>query len=189
LIDEYRNNEEQFPVLYGLLRAFLARSQASENSAYEVLLSRYPYAISGYGPASDARLDVLGMLVGELRKGRADAAYLRGIKLRARINRSKGKRRDLYEIVRLITSAPFIYSADGGLEFEFDFSNLAEEDIETLVSSLVEARPGGYRARVAYSTIGANVLTFGYDGTAPKNGSVLGYDGTTNGTFAGAQGG
>ena len=189
LIDEYRNNPEQFPVLYGLLRAFLARAQASENSAYEVLLSRYPNEISGYGPASDVRLDVLGVLVGELRKGRADASYLRAIKLRSRINRSKGKRKDLYEIVRLITTAPFIYSDDGGLEFEFDFKGLDEDDIATLVSSLIEARPGAYRARVAYSTIGANVLTFGYNGTAPKNGSVLGYDATINGTFAGSQGG
>lgn len=189
LIDEYRNNPEQFPVLYGLLRAYLARAQASEDSAFEVLLSRYPYTISGYGPASDVRLDALGVLVGELRKGRDDDAYLRAIKLRSRINRSKGKLSDLYEIIRLITTAPFGYAGDGGLDFEFDFTGLAEEDITTIVDSLIEARMGGYRVRVAYSTVGANVLAFGYNGTAPKNGSVLGYDATTNGTFAGAKDG
>lgn len=189
LIDEYRNNPERFPVLYGLLRAYLARAQASEDSAFEVLLSRYPYTISGYGPASDVRLDALGVLVGELRKGRDDDAYLRAIKLRSRINRSKGKLSDLYEIIRLITTSPFGYAGDGGLDFEFDFTGLAEEDITAIVDSLIEARMGGYRVRVAYSTLGANVLAFGYNGTAPKNGSLLGYDATTNGTFAGAQGG
>jgi len=180
--------EEQFPVMYGMLRALLARAQEAETSTFEVLCSRYPDALSGYGPASNARLDVLGQLVGELRKGRADDAYLRAIKLRARINRSKGKRKDLYEIVRLITTAPFIYSADGGLDFEFDFTGLAEEDIEVLANALVEARPGGYRARLAYSTIGANVLAFGYNGTAPANTSSMGYGATTNSTFAGARG-
>ena len=152
------------------------------------MCSRYPEALSGYGPASDARLDVLGQLVGELRKGREDDAYLRAIKLRARINRSKGRRKDLYEIVRLITTAPFIYSADGGLDFEFDFNGLAEGDIETLANALAEARPAGYHARMSYSAVGADVLTFGYNGTAPKNGSSFGYDATTNSTFAGARG-
>lgn len=189
LIDEYRNAPDRFPVLYGLLRAYLRAAQRVEDGTYSVLASRYPSQLSGYGPIANAQLDVLGTLVGELRNGRSDDAYLLGIKIRIKINTSRGLRADLFEIVRLITDAPFIYTDGGELAFQFDMSDLSEEQIAAIYSALVEARPAGYRAHLTYSSSDSDVLRFGYNGTAPSNGSVLGYGATVNGTFAGSKAG
>lgn len=189
LIDEYRNAPDRFPVLYGLLRAYLRAAQRTEDATFAVLASRYPSQLSGYGPALNARLDVLGALVGELRKGRDDTAYALGIKVRVRINTSDGLRVDLFEIVRLIADEPFIYSEGDGLCFHFDMSDLTDAEIEAIATALVEAKPAGYRAHFTYSNDGASVLRFGYGASAPSNGTVLGYGANENGTFAGSKAG
>jgi hypothetical protein len=55
--------------------------------------------------ASGNQLDDLGAIVGELREGRSDADYILAIKLRVRINRSKGRSSDMVEIAYLIDAA------------------------------------------------------------------------------------
>lgn len=83
------------PVIEGLLRALLKPAEALEALTFEVIEKRRLDVAEG------VQLDVIGAIVGEAREGRSDEDYRAAIRLRIRINRSKGRTRDVLDVTAL----------------------------------------------------------------------------------------
>jgi hypothetical protein len=91
LIEQFKNRT----VITGLLDVFSRRAQDLENVFWDIIDKRL------LDNALDAQLDALGRLVGEKRDGRNNTAYKKGIRLRIRVNRSKGRSADLVDLLLL----------------------------------------------------------------------------------------
>ncbi len=96
------------PVVEGLIRVLVKRAQLIEENLWVVLWGWVLEHIDPDDPsnvynAAGQQLDDLGAIVGQLREGREDAAYIEAIRLRVRINRSKGRSEDMVQIVNLIS--------------------------------------------------------------------------------------
>lgn len=92
---------EQFkgrPVINGFLGVFMRRAQAIEDAFWDIIDKRI------LDTAADAQLDSLGGIVGEKRLGRGDDEYRQAIKLRVRVNRSKGRTVDVLDVAILAAS-------------------------------------------------------------------------------------
>ena len=96
LTSKYRDK----PIVRAILASLLARVQVLEEDLWQVLwgwvLTHYDHTASGQ------QLDDLGAIVGQPREGRSDADYLTAIRLRIRINRSKGRSEDVLQVAKLI---------------------------------------------------------------------------------------
>jgi hypothetical protein len=91
LIAQFKNRR----VVQGFLDVFARRVQDIENVLWDVIDSRI------LDTATGAQLEDLGELVGELRLGRIDDDYRPAIRLRIRVNRSKGRIADIIDIAIL----------------------------------------------------------------------------------------
>jgi len=91
LIEQFKSRT----VITGLSDVFARRAQDLENVLWDVIDKRL------LDNAANAQLDALGRLVGEKRDGRADVSYKKGIRLRIRVNRSKGRSSDLVDVLLL----------------------------------------------------------------------------------------
>ncbi len=87
------------PKLRGLFQAYLENVQDVEEMFYQLLTERDIYSAIG------AQLDVIGLLVGELRRGRDDEEYRQAILNRVVLNTSDGTPPVVLEILKLLTSA------------------------------------------------------------------------------------
>lgn len=86
------------PVIGGFVRAITGPFDSLEQAVFDTLEGR---ALGAPG-CSGVWLDSLGAIAGEPRNGRADEAYLVAIKVRVRVNRSKGRAIDIIEVAKLL---------------------------------------------------------------------------------------
>lgn len=87
------------PVIEGLLASWIRPLQDLENVLWDIIDKRV------LETAVDAQLDALGGLVGELRLGRSDEAYRAAVKVRIKVNRSKGRSEDILQVAKLLDAA------------------------------------------------------------------------------------
>lgn len=176
LIDEYREAADQFPVIYGILRAIAWQGQGWEDAAYALLYGRFLSEVNGYGPATNAQLDLLGEIVGEKRVGRLDGDYREAIRLRIRVNRSAGTSRDLIEVVRLAFPVGALSVTSGGGDVNVSTYGLSLSQFRALKTALQETRAAGIRLIFQY-TEEAQPLRFAYNGTAGIGYGTFAYSG------------
>ncbi len=108
-------------------------------------------------PATNAVLDSLGALVGQPRSGLDDADYVTAIRLRAAVNRSKGRMSDwsnLAAILLRVSGGPVEYVEGGNASFYFFVGDMPATLNPNVVASLLSsADPNGVGPNcLGYST-------------------------------------
>lgn len=107
-------------------------------------------------------LDKVGARVGEDRQGRGDTDYQAAIRLRIRVNRSRGKAEDIVQIAILaaVNSLPKYYEfPDHTCVFEVDITNLP--GAAQVAKLLGQAKPVGVRGLLVYSSDASTVGQWG----------------------------
>ena len=175
------------PVLHGMLQSYVEQLQELEDAIWDVINYRLldPAPGESHG-AEGVQLDVLGKIVGCARQGLSDSAYRDAIRLRIRVNRSRGSSADLLEILRLAMPSPKVFTYE---ELYHLASYIYVEDISvdlaiTLLNSLNAARAAGYRAILEYHTDRVNtadMLLWGWNHTAGNGGGGSVSDATAGG--------
>lgn len=94
------------PVVVALLTTYLNSVQQIED-VYDQLLNE-----RGLDTAIGAQLDVLGLIVGELRNGRLDEPYRSAIKLRIAINSSDGTEPVVVSLLKQLSNADTVIFQD-----------------------------------------------------------------------------
>lgn len=95
LTDVYREKQN----IAAAVKVVAKRSQALEDLVWDVLMVRL------LDNAEGVWLDAYGDIVGERRGGRGDVAYKAAIRVRIKVNRSKGRTVDLIEIALLLDAS------------------------------------------------------------------------------------
>jgi hypothetical protein len=152
-----------------ILTAILNRVQDVENVGWAVLQQLSDKTLASL---TGDLLNKVGARVGEGRGGRVDADYQAAIRLRIRVNRSRGKAEDLIQIAKLAAtnSTPYYQEAQElGADpcvFQLDITNLPSA---AWVSRLIgQAKALGVRGLLCYSTDGNDAFTWG-DATSATN--------------------
>lgn len=126
LISQFRGK----PVIEALLSSWIRPLQDLENVLWDVIDKRV------LETAVDAQLDSLGKLVGEERLGRANTAYRAAIKVRIKVNRSKGRSEDVLQVARLLdASATYLEYAKLAWEVEIYDTEQAGDFIRLLTQT------------------------------------------------------
>lgn len=174
LLPDYDNK----PRIEAWLRA--AGAQLTQLEAELVSLHR----MKSLTYATGIYLDLLGVIVGEPRKARIDAAYKPYINIRILVNKSKGLAGDLYAIMMLaLTGNTFVI-----LDYVGALDCVALDDIGTLVPTefveyLKRAKPSGKRLKFGYTheptadtliLSGTNITPLGVLGGTNVTGGVAG---------------
>lgn len=135
------------PVVEGFLSVFLRRVQDLEDVLWDVIDMR------ALETASGAQLESLGALVGESRLGRSDSDYRLAIRLRVRVNRSKGRTVDVIDVATLAADgAEVTYLEYPVLQFHVGiYGQTGENYIAGLLSET--------RAASSYGVLTASSLT------------------------------
>jgi hypothetical protein len=89
---------EDKPNITGLVQSYLENIQVVEDMWFQLLTERDIYSAVG------AQLDVLGLIVGQLRLGQEDELYRQSILNRVAINTSDSTPEKILEILKLITN-------------------------------------------------------------------------------------
>lgn len=144
------------------LTALLNRLQDVENVGFAVLVE---LSDPTFAATTGDMLDKVGRRVGEPRGGRVDADYQAAIRLRARVNRSRGMATDVLAVAQLaaLNSVPYYQEAQElGADpcvFEIDITNLPSP--AWVARLLGQAKPLGVRGLLAYSVDGNDAFTWG----------------------------
>lgn len=147
----------------------LAQAQANRRQALEDVAWSVLTALSDptFATVTGVLLDKIGARVGELRGGRVDSDYQAAIRLRIRVNRSRGKAEDIIAIAKLaaIHSTPlYTEPDDDGPLFEVDITNLpGGKQVGTLLG---QAKPLGVPGLLVYSPDGQTYAAWG-DSVSP----------------------
>lgn len=88
------------PIVQGLLQSYLDNLQLVEDTYFQLLNDRGVYTSVG------EQLDVLGLIVGELRAGREDPCYRQAILTRISLNNSDGTPEVILGLLTAITLTP-----------------------------------------------------------------------------------
>jgi len=138
LIYQWQNK----PNVVGLLTSYMESVQGVEDTFEQLLKER------SLDTAIGAQLDVLGLIIGEDRKGRSDADYRLALKLRVAINKSDGTEPVVTSLIKQITSADTatfedVYPAGvkytlEGLNVEVDDSIL--DEIKNILAATITAQ-------------------------------------------------
>lgn len=174
LLEQYKEQ----PRLEALLTSYIAEAQYLEDTAVDV------YLLRALAVATDAQLDTLGAIVGEMRNGRTDASFRRTIRVRILINNSDGRTEQLIVIADLFEAI-----GDGGGSVEVrDYppasilvvlhdATLAEDPAETAIR-LRLAKGGGIGLQLVHLPTGADASTFALGSTEAEALTDFGTDGT-----------
>lgn len=162
-------------VTEGLLASCVGALQRLEDEAWKVINSRN---LEGSGIA----LDIIGKLVGEPRKARADALYRRALAVRIAINRCTGR---IPEIVRIIDAVvrysplPYVWSYADAPPAGFNVTLLSDDtdSIDALSAALREVHANGVECSLFYGTL-----------TPPEFAADYFTPGTVTGTLTRAKG-
>jgi hypothetical protein len=139
----------------------LYRNKAVERALVETLAERFAhedevelelYTKQWIDAAEGALLDAAGELVGEPRQGRSDDLYRLWIRARVRINRTQGKIRDSYHLVRLIAgedvTVHYIPTPPAAYIVTVDDTDVDPAELFKLLNAV---RPAGVRMSLEYS--------------------------------------
>lgn len=152
LISQFRDPK---PVLHGMIASYVDQLQELEGVLWDVINHRLLDPAPGESVGAEGvQLDVLGKIVGAPRLGLSDNAYRSAIKLKIRVNRSRGSSKDLLEILRLAMPQPKVFDYQEHYNLA-SFTRVEEISVDlafTLVTSLNAARAAGYRAILEYYT-------------------------------------
>ena len=162
------------------LASWIARIQEFEDACWSVLNAMT------LGTAYGAIMDKIGAKVGEARLGRIDADYLAGIRVRIKVNLSKGRSEDLIGIAKLVFSS-FTYVEE--YPGTWQISALNSSGFPRLAQLFGIARSAGTYGVLVYTTWPtAQNFVFGsvYGPTAGSGGWGSSYGGATGGKLASA---
>lgn len=174
LISQFRSPK---PVLHGMLRSYVEQLQELEDVIWSVIWGRLLDPAPGQAAgAVGVQLDALGKIVGQPRLGLGDSAYVLAIKLKIRVNRSRGSNVDLLEILRLAMPSPKVFEyREEYIHASYTFvEDISVELAFTLLTSLNAARAAGYRAILEYHTdrvASASMIRWGWNGTGGQGGA------------------
>lgn len=189
LISQFRDPK---PVLHGMIKSYVDQLQELEDVLWDVINHRLLDPAPGESVGAEGvQIDVLGKIVGQPRLGLSDEAYIAAIKLRIRVNRSRGSSVDILEILRLAMPEPkeFAYREEWILASITEVESISVELAFTLLTSLNSARAAGYRAILEYFTdrvSSGDMFLWGDDVAAGQGG--FSYDGTDGGLLWATQG-
>ena len=147
-----------------ILLAQVNRLQELEDAIWTLLT---PLSDKTFASVTGKLLEFLGAIVGESRDGRADADYQAAIRIRIRVNRSRGKAEDVIAVAKLaaIHSTPsYTEPNDDGPIFEVDITNLP--GAATVARLLGEAKPLGVTGLLVATADATDHATWG-DSTQP----------------------
>jgi hypothetical protein len=151
------------PGISALVTAFSNRFQVLESQMGSILnginLANHPMP----GGPWDV-LDKYGLIVGESRQGRSDAAYLPALRLRVLVNNSHGLVSDIIAVASAILTPggyTFVYSEAPDQTFLITALGIPDADIAALFQYLPLARDGGADAHIIVSSPGDDVLIWG----------------------------
>lgn len=175
----------------GVVSAQAAQSQAEETVFFELLEERS--LATGVG----VQLDGIGEIVGEERKGKADALYRIYLQARILINRSSGTAPQINEIANLLIDAANnrAYSELYPAAFKIVVDDIFPTDVDAIKEILGDARGGGIRGFLEYTEADDDdTFTFAdgdviQDSVTQGFNAVAGTDFVTNGDFAAWAGG
>jgi hypothetical protein len=186
LIDQYAER----PRLAAFLASFSARCQEAEDMLWDVLWKRLIDNAEGH------QLDMIGKIVGEPRRDRADNIYRLFVLARIRINWSQGTPNDVIDVVGLVQGSANsfryreVYPASLEVVFDNDFvetdRGFVAPELELAFASLVrQAREAGMHSMVVVVNEGKTPMQMAYsDGAALTVGAGMVYtDGDLNGGF------
>jgi hypothetical protein len=176
-------------VIKGFVTACTLRLQQIENSFWDLIndiqLNNHP--LPG-GPWSI--LDQIGAIVEVARNGLDDPAYLALIKLKAKVNRSRGTPEDVLQLGVLMTALqPPVYLEMPIAVFYLGVRNISPTAYAQLVALIMQARAASVYGLLVYSTWApGNDLIWGsrYDATAGQGGLGSRYDATKGGLLSAA---
>lgn len=148
-----------------LLLAYVNRLQELEDAGFAVL---EPLSDPTLVAVTGDLLDKVGARVGEKRQGRSDTDYQAAIRIRIRVNRSRGKATDIIDVAVLaaVNSVPKYFEFnDHTCVFEVDITNLP--GAAQVAKLLGQAKPVGVTGLLVYTADGGDHLTWG-DSTSPS---------------------
>ena len=158
LIQQYKGS----PRIQALLCAFLDPVGDAEADVYDLLTEALDISV-----AVGDQLDLIGEIVGEVRNGRTDADYRKGLRTKIRINRSHGRIEDLIEVAILWE----LITADNAVEVEEKPPAAVVVTLHStpldpfgLFDRLYEAKAAGVALRLFYLPLGG-AATFETSGT------------------------
>ena len=149
-----------------ILTAFANRLQEGEDLAWSVLLQ---LSDPTFATTVGDLLAKVGARVVEEPQGRSDADYQAAIRIRVRVNRSRGKAEDIVQIAMLasVNSTPKYYELnDATCVFQVDITNLP--GAAQVARLLGQAKPVGVRGLLVYTVDTLDAFTFG-DATDATN--------------------
>lgn len=149
----------------GILATYLRQFQTLEDTVWDVINSRM------IDTAVGAQLDMLGSLVGELRKGRNDLDYRAAVRLRIRVNRSQGRTVDVIDVATQGSGAPAIYREfPESLVWEIELTG-SPSPVE-VAKLLQQTKAAGSRGYVVYTTAAPSSMMRWTSVVAPAAGAV-----------------
>lgn len=142
LIEQYKGR----PIIQGFLDSYIKRIQDLEDALWDIINSRRLDLAVGL------QLDVLGLLVGELRLGRTDEEYRPSIRIRIRVNRSRGRIVDVIDVAKLVN----VHGTPIVIEYRYlGFEvNIFEEEGERYTAALLDKT----RAATSYGLLVSSSL-------------------------------
>lgn len=141
-----------------VLLAQVNRLQELEDAGFTIL---DPLSDPTFAAITGDLLDKVGGHIGELRQGRSDGDYQAAIRIRIRMNRSRGTPEDIIAIAVLasINSTPSYFEFDHTCVFEVDIINLP--GAAQVARLLGQAKPVGIRGLLVYSSDASTVGRWG----------------------------
>jgi hypothetical protein len=128
-----------------LLSALCNRCDELETAIWDVISSRQ------LANATGAQLDGLGSIVNERRQGRTDVDYVAAIRLRIRVNRTKGRATDIIEVAMLALPGVAVTYRES-YPAKFTVTTLDVTGVKSVVSALTKTRAAGVYGCLHYST-------------------------------------
>ena len=180
LISPFDNAE----VMQAVLCSFASRLDGLEASALQVHYSRW--LDTGEG----AQLDIIGKIVGELRNGLDDDAYLRGLRSRTLVNKSSGKIEQILEIADVFEPGLDSIEARELYPHSITFYALGttEADPRALALRLRQASGGGVGLQTIHTPLGDAALHMISADTTLGTSATQGFGSTTEVTGGGLAG-
>lgn len=144
---------QELPRIQAVLRSYAVQVQLTENMQWDVLLSYLLDHVEG------ARLDTIGKVVGQPRKGADDTQYRIYILARIRVNRSNGLPADIVGLmILLFEGTEHSYNPYWPASFFIEVMGLDIDSVDPriLAELFDEAALGGVRTTIHFSELSSD---------------------------------
>lgn len=158
MISQYHDK----PRMNAVLKAYVAGAQDAEDMLWDVMLSHLLDSATG------DRLETVGKLVGQARKGSNDDQYRLYIEARIRVNRSNGKPQDIVALMQLLLADyehEYRPMFPASVMIEARGLDLVTRDPEVLAELFCSAVAGGVACEFRWSEQGAEDTSFTFSAT------------------------